>query len=73
MSLAWLIHAIVSDGAGLGQPPVDACERAATETIARAEKIGSHAYRENLLMLALRMRESVLLDLPTQPYGDQRT
>jgi hypothetical protein len=71
-SLAWLMHALVSDGWDSPGDLLSQFERPLNAAISRMEVTGVNSHRANLLMLALRLRESVLLDVPPMPWHDTK-
>jgi hypothetical protein len=69
-SLAWLILALVSDAWDSTTSFESEFESPLCSTIFRMQVTQSSPHRENLLLLALRMRESLLLDIPPMQWKD---
>ncbi|MEZ6137327.1 MAG: hypothetical protein R3C53_20760 [Pirellulaceae bacterium] len=71
ISAAWAVHALVSNTWEV--PPAQLDELSAPwlqllkTAITRSEVTGQHPHRANLLLLALRLRQSPILDLPEWP------
>ncbi len=68
VSLAWLIHALVSGAWDSTGDLASEFQQPIKSAISLMAITGSSPHRQNLLLLAARTRESVLLDMPPVPW-----
>lgn len=68
-SLAWLIHALVASEGDSTKDFESELAQPLCRAISRMQMTEPSAHRENLLLLAVRMRESLLLDIPPMSLG----
>ena len=70
VSLAWLIHALASAQSESTSDAMDRVDKPLREAISRTQITNPSAHRENLLLLATRIDQSPLLDLPATQWNN---